>query len=142
MVILGVLALFFLRRREQRRKPTRFLDSRAQTINESDYDPDRAIDTRGLGGTPVVRAGTFNLQTVEFTEPSLDRLRMSDAPPRYIAKRTPSGTSTLGDGGAEEPAPPDDGDPRSEEYGRDRAAEDRVGQRTDDQATVIPVLLR
>lgn len=34
-----------------------------------------------------MNAGTFNLEAVEFTEPSLELLRARDTPPAYLGTR-------------------------------------------------------
>lgn len=73
-VALAVAFYFLARRRARRLKslPSRSTSPEFETLE---------------AGDGVRRAGTFNLGSVAFTEPSMERLREMDHPPVYVHKR-------------------------------------------------------
>ncbi|GAA5981311.1 hypothetical protein JCM10908_004063 [Rhodotorula pacifica] len=76
-----------------------------QATGDKDTDEDTALGGDGPAG--VVRAGTFNLGAVRFTEDSLDHLRAIDRPPAYDvppARADPASTPAPGPSGLSSPA--------------------------------------
>ncbi|GAA6063840.1 hypothetical protein JCM10212_003587, partial [Sporobolomyces blumeae] len=91
VVLIGGLLFFLARRRSRRLRaiPSHHLHrhgSKATLASE-----DMALSNGPAG---VVRAGTFNLGNVAFTEPSLDHLRQIDHPPLYEGPPNVSGGTT------------------------------------------------
>jgi len=79
LALIGVfITLFFLHRRRRARR-LRQLHSSHQNGSKTTLTGEEG------GGSGLMRAGTFNLGNVRFTEPSLDHLRAIDHPPMYEA---------------------------------------------------------
>lgn len=130
-----IIVLYFWRRHRQgHTSPFKSKSSRASHSPITSPEDMRSEERAG-----VVRAGTFNLHNVEFTEPSMEQLRQHDPPPGYASpppplppprRRRPSrdelsvsqssgeGSVVSGEGLHER---------RLGQNGGDRAAEDRVG---------------
>ncbi|GAA5844466.1 hypothetical protein JCM3766R1_007133 [Sporobolomyces carnicolor] len=75
------LTLYLLHRRRRNNRLRQLHSSHQHLTNGSKLS--LADDQNARGGSGLVRAGTFNLGNVRFTEPSLDRLRQIDHPPSY-----------------------------------------------------------
>ncbi|GAA5947095.1 hypothetical protein JCM3765_002151 [Sporobolomyces pararoseus] len=86
------LTLYFLHRRRRNRR-MRQLHSSHQQLNGSKLT--LSDDANIQGGSGLMRAGTFNLGNVRFTEPSLDRLRQIDHPPCYEPPPPATGTQEI-----------------------------------------------
>lgn len=99
-VILLILALlFFLRRRRQRAVNRTALPTSDALGRRGSKTPSLDPDDRPLtdGPADLMRAGTYNLGSVRFTEQSLEHLRAMDRPPAYERAR---------DAAADPPPPP------------------------------------
>lgn len=95
VVVAALMGWFFLRRRRQLRRDQGRSDQDRSLHDMSKLHSSSSLSsprTRALAhqddvaltsNTGVQRSGTFNLHTVDFTEPSLDVLRANDRPPDY-----------------------------------------------------------
>ncbi|GAA5997352.1 uncharacterized protein JCM10292_000198 [Rhodotorula paludigena] len=83
---LAALALLFAFLWYRRRQRKQRIAAEVRAEGDKVLDADDVALTDGPAG--VVRAGTFNLGTLDFTEQSLDTLRAIDRPPAYPARRS------------------------------------------------------
>lgn len=83
---LAALALLFAFLWFHRRQHKQRIAAEVRAEGDKVLDADDVALTDGPAG--VVRAGTFNLGTLDFTEQSLDTLRAIDRPPAYPARRS------------------------------------------------------
>ena len=90
LALIGLFVTLFLLHRRRRNRRLRQLHS-SHAANGSKL----TLTGEEGGGSGLMRAGTFNLGNVRFTEPSLDHLRQIDHPPMYEAA-----PPAIGEGGA------------------------------------------
>ncbi|GAA5892044.1 hypothetical protein JCM6882_005674 [Rhodosporidiobolus microsporus] len=93
LVLLSLFGLLVWWRRRRLRQRRRELGLSGGSKNPSDDDMRLAN-----GPAEVVRAGTFNLGNVRFTEASLDVLRTIDRPPNYDEARATREANAAGGG--------------------------------------------
>jgi hypothetical protein len=147
-----VCGLLFWRHRQLKRNNPFFSSGRKHATDEDD-------DMRLANGASVVRAGTFNLGQVRFTEASLDHLRAIDRPPGYheAGDAPPSASATAVEpasvaaaataaGGASEgeetqsrlpPPVPQQRRSRDREYAERVAREDEIDGIDDETASTV-----
>ncbi|BGO96527.1 A-agglutinin anchorage subunit [Rhodotorula toruloides ATCC 204091] len=88
-ILLVLTLLFFLRRRRQRAANRAALPTSNTLGRRGSKTPSLDPDDRPLtdGPADLMRAGTYNLGSVRFTEQSLEHLRAMDRPPAYERAR-------------------------------------------------------
>lgn len=95
-ILLALFLLFFLRRRRRQATQSDALPTSNSLGRRGSKTPSLDPDDRPLtdGPSDLMRAGTYNLGSVRFTEQSLEHLRAIDRPPAYERARADRSAAT------------------------------------------------